>query len=151
MPPYYVKDPKEIYERIISSRNNFSSKNNCFGNTLYLIGLAVKEMFVPPDYPKTVNLLEECAEEESTIISLETFRGCQRKILHTFLIDPLDREVVYCRCGIRGGFMEAKRDFALMHYSEAAKEAGIEMDVKYCKESPQGISELLKDIERLRI
>ena len=129
----YVVNPEEIYARVNNCRNQMLQWKNCFGNTLYLLGFGNEEMHVEPGHPQLADLLEECPEEESTVISFETLRGCQRRIIHTLLIDPLNREIVYARNGKGSWFSEGDRDFVLMKHLKEHEESKEEVDVKYCR------------------
>lgn len=150
MPPDYIETPEQIRKNVQMARNSISPRKNCLGNTLFLIGIISKERYVHTDIKGTGGLLEECAEKESTMISLETIKGCQRKIIHVMLIDPLNREVVYCRNGLGREFAEGNRDFILMSYLREAEEDGMKVDVKYCKINYRHLYELIKNTKMFR-
>lgn len=149
MLPEYLGTPEEIYKNVQASRNSISPEKKLFRKYSLSFRLTAEEMSFHTDIRDAGGLLEECAEKESTMISLETLKGCQRRIMHVLLIDPLNREVVYCRNGIGGAFAEGDRDFALMSYiKEAGENAGI--NIKYCRMNYKHLDELIKNTKRFK-
>ena len=159
MEPFYLLEPKEFEERVQISRtfserkkrmrNKYYKNANCFGTSLYLMGLSKRETYLPIDIPEMTDFIEECDEKEATFMSLEEIGKFSRGIRHIMVIDPVKREVVYGRGGPGGEFMEAKREWAeegLM----IAVDGGAEYAAKYCKLNLRKLSVFMQEVRQER-